>query len=416
MGTEAMPADAEQKRRKIKSVKRMKEIMTAYYIDAKTAADNGKQVAWITSGGPVEPLIAMDVIPVYPENHGAMIGAAKMGSDLCEKAEQMGYASDLCSYARADIACATVDGGPIGGLPRPDMLICCNNICGTVLKWYEVQARYFDVPLFILDTPFIHTEYSPAADVYVRAQMEEYLQFLATHCPKPVDRERLTEVGRLSMAGQRLWQEILDTTTHRPAPMSAFDAFFHLALIVTLRGTQTVIDYYTELLAEMKSRVAEGIAAVPHERYRLLWDNLPVWHRTRWLSEKFAAHEACLVADTYTSSWCGALPYLDENDFIGSMAEGYSRVYINLGTDLMAAKVVEMVAKYDVDGLVMHSNRSCKPYSLGQYEIQRIVQERCRIPCLLIEADMTDARSFSESQIETRIDAFMELLKGSVSV
>jgi benzoyl-CoA reductase/2-hydroxyglutaryl-CoA dehydratase subunit BcrC/BadD/HgdB len=29
----------------------------------------------------------------------------------------------------------------------------------------------------------------------------------------------------------------------------------------------------------------------------------------------------------------------------------------------------------------------------------------------MIEADMVDARSFSESQIETRIDAFMEKLK-----
>jgi benzoyl-CoA reductase/2-hydroxyglutaryl-CoA dehydratase subunit BcrC/BadD/HgdB len=29
----------------------------------------------------------------------------------------------------------------------------------------------------------------------------------------------------------------------------------------------------------------------------------------------------------------------------------------------------------------------------------------------VIEADMTDARNFSESQIDTRIDAFMEMLK-----
>ena len=410
MNEAARPVDPEKERRKIKSAGRMKEIMTHYYIDAKTAEQNGKKVAWITSGGPVEPLIAMDVIPVYPENHGAMIGAAKMGVDLCEKAEEMGYASDLCSYARADIACATVDGGPIGGLPKPDMLVCCNNICGTVLKWYEVQARYFKVPLFILDTPFIHTEYTPEIHAYVRAQLSEYLVFLETHCGRPVDRDRLTEVGRLSMAGQRLWQQVLDTCVHRPAPMSAFDAFFHLALIVTLRGTQTVVDYYTELLAEMKTRVAEGVAAVPDERYRLLWDNLPIWYRTRWLSEKFAAHGACLVADTYTSSWCGSLPFLSEDDFLGSMAAGYSRIYINIGTDLMAAKVVEMVEKYGADGLVMHSNRSCKPYSLGQYDIQRIVQERCGIPSLVIEADMTDARNFSESQIETRIDAFMELL------
>ena len=76
--------------RKIRSAKKMRDIMTTYYLDALTASENGKQVAWITSGGPVEPLLAMDIIPVYPENHGAMIGAAKMGQDLCTKAEEMG--------------------------------------------------------------------------------------------------------------------------------------------------------------------------------------------------------------------------------------------------------------------------------------------------------------------------------------
>ncbi len=411
MSSSEKSVDTETEKRKIKSVKRMKEIMTHYYIDAKTADQTGKKVAWITSGGPVEPLIAMDVIPVYPENHGAMIGASKMGADLCEKAEAMGYSGDLCTYALSDIACSTVDGGPIGGLPKPDMLVCCNNICGTVLKWYEVQARYYNVPLFILDTPFCHTEFSEAARQYVRRQLDEYLAFLETNCGKKIDQDRLAEVGRLSMAGQRLWQAVLDTTMNKPAPMSAFDAFFHLALIVTLRGTQTVIDYYSQLLDEMKTRVAQGISAVPNEEYRLLWDNLPVWYRTRWLSDKFAAHNACLVADTYTSAWCRSLRYMNENDFLGSMAEGYSRIYLNIGTDEMAEVVLEMIDKYDVNGLVMHSNRSCKPYSLGQYDIQRIVQEKRGLPTLIIEANMTDARSFSESQIETRIDAFMEMLR-----
>jgi len=406
------PADPDKERRKIKSVAKMKEIMTHYYIEAKTAEETGKKVAWITSGGPVEPLIAMDVIPVYPENHGAMIGASKMGTELCEKAEGMGYSGDLCTYALADIACSTVNGGPIGGLPKPDMLVCCNNICGTVLKWYEVQARYFDVPLFILDTPFCHTEFTEEARQYVRRQLDEYLRFLEKACGRSCDQDRLQEVGRLSMEGQRLWQAVLDTTMNKPAPMSAFDAFFHLALIVTLRGTPTVIDYYTGLLEEMKTRVAEGISAVPKEEHRLLWDNLPIWYRTKWLSEKFAAHNACLVADTYTSAWCGSLPYLKEDDFLASMAEGYAHIYLNIGTDRMAQMVLDMVDKYDVDGLVMHSNRSCKPYSIGQYDIARIVQEKRGLPTLIIEANMTDARSFSESQVETRIDAFMEVLAG----
>jgi benzoyl-CoA reductase/2-hydroxyglutaryl-CoA dehydratase subunit BcrC/BadD/HgdB len=93
------------------------------------------------------------------------------------------------------------------------------------------------------------------------------------------------------------------------------------------------------------------------------------------------------------------------------MAEGYTRVYLNISVDQMAESILQMIAKYDVDGLVMHSNRSCKPYSLGQYDIQKIVQQKSAIPTLLLEADMVDERSFSESQIETRIDAFMEMLK-----
>jgi benzoyl-CoA reductase/2-hydroxyglutaryl-CoA dehydratase subunit BcrC/BadD/HgdB len=218
-------------------------------------------------------------------------------------------------------------------------------------------------------------------------------------------------VGKLSLEGQRLWQAVLATTANSPAPMTAFDAFYHLALIVTLRGTPLVIDYYTQLLEKMKDRVARGIGAIPNEKYRLLWDNIPIWPRTRWLSEKLASHNACLVADTYTSAWCGTMKYIDENNFFDSMAEAYTRIYLNIGVDEMARIVLEMVDKYRVDGIVMHSNRSCKPYSLGQYDIQKIVEKERGIPCLIIEADMLDERSFSESQVSTRIDAFMEIIK-----
>jgi benzoyl-CoA reductase/2-hydroxyglutaryl-CoA dehydratase subunit BcrC/BadD/HgdB len=59
----------------------------------------------------------------------------------------------------------------------------------------------------------------------------------------------------------------------------------------------------------------------------------------------------------------------------------------------------------------LHSNRSCKPYSFGQYDIVRMIQEQKGIPCMMIESHMVDERSFSESQTATRIDAFMEIIK-----
>ena len=147
----------EKSYREIESVKAYRRLMKGYYLMAKNPKWFGKKVAWITSGGPVEPLYAMGVLPFYPENYGAMCGASRMSVSLCEIAESQGYSRDLCSYARCDIGSSLSGKGPLGKLPKPDFLVCGNNICGTVIKWYEIQARAFNVPLFFLDTPFIHT-------------------------------------------------------------------------------------------------------------------------------------------------------------------------------------------------------------------------------------------------------------------
>ena len=88
---------------RLRASQKMKELMTLYYMGAKMAEGTEKKIAWITSGGPVEFLIAADIIPIYPENHGAMLGASKMSVELCEVAEGLGYSRDLCSYARGDI-------------------------------------------------------------------------------------------------------------------------------------------------------------------------------------------------------------------------------------------------------------------------------------------------------------------------
>ncbi|MEZ4549630.1 MAG: hypothetical protein R2874_03880 [Desulfobacterales bacterium] len=46
------PKDPDKERRKIKSVAKMKEIMTTYYIEAKTAKDNGKKWPGLLRAGP----------------------------------------------------------------------------------------------------------------------------------------------------------------------------------------------------------------------------------------------------------------------------------------------------------------------------------------------------------------------------
>ncbi len=334
---------------KLRSATTLKEVMGAYYLEAKNAAHNNLKVAWVTSGAPVEFLYAFDVIPLYPEQHGAMCGAAKMAVELCEVAESRGYSQDLCSYFRCDVGQAITGNSPIMGLPRPDFLLCCNNVCSTVTKWYEIQARYFDVPNIMIDTPFQQGDIEPEAIEYVIKQFKEMIVTLEGLTGVKFSEEKFFEVLKLADEAVALWGEALDCCCHRPSPLSAFDTFIHMAPIVTLRGTQKCVEYYRELRDELKERIAGGIAAVPGERYRLLWDNIPIWFRMKGLSEKFAELGACLVGATYTDSWRRVGQTFMVDDPYPILAETYLAPYINRGFNVRVNIIAELVERYDVD-------------------------------------------------------------------
>jgi benzoyl-CoA reductase/2-hydroxyglutaryl-CoA dehydratase subunit BcrC/BadD/HgdB len=394
----------------IETTAKMMQLMAGYYMGAKMAEGTDRKIAWVTSGAPVELLYAADVIPIYPENHAALCGAQKMAVALCEAAEERGFSRDLCSYARTDFGSIYTQGGPMGGLPKPDFLLCCNNICGTVTKWYQNLQRHFGVPLLFLDTPFVHGAVEPAAIDYVRAQLEAILEAVGELTGQPVTQEKLYESLLLSARAIELWREILDLPAHQPSPMTSFDTFIHLAPIVVLRGTQQCVDYYQMLLAEIQQRVANGIAAVPGERFRLGWDNLPIWFKMGSLSKRFAEHKACLVAATYANAWAHMVDPNAQGDLLREVARSYLTVYINCGLEERVRTLQSAAAKFGLDGFVLHSNRSCKAYSLGQYELARTLTDELHIPTLLIEADMNDARVYAEEQVHARIDAFMETL------
>jgi len=395
---------------KIKAAETLKELMGAYYIEAKNAGYNNQKIAWITSGAPVELLHCFDIIPVYPENHGAMCGVTKMGAGLAQAAESLGYSPDLCAYFRIDVGTSETGGGPIAGLPEPDMLVCSNNICKTVIKWYEIQSRRYNCPLVMVDMPFCEDEIQPYIIDYVVNQMKnEYIPICERISGIKFDQEKFFSVLMEADRSVSLWGEILDCCRHKPAPLSSFDAFIHMGPIVTLRGLPKCGDYYDVLLAEMKDRIAQGIGAIDNEQHRLVWDNIPVWFAMKKLGGFFAERGAALVAATYTSSWA-VMTKFSEGDPWKNLAEAYLSPYINRGFYRRVKILADLMEKYFADGFVLHSARSCKTYSFGQYGIREELTRITGKPGVVIEADIADERNFSEAQVMVRLEAFMESL------
>jgi benzoyl-CoA reductase/2-hydroxyglutaryl-CoA dehydratase subunit BcrC/BadD/HgdB len=388
--------------------KKMKELMTLYYMEAKTATD--KPIAWLTSGAPVEFVYAMGAIPVYPENYAAMCAAGHQSVALMEAAEAAGFSPDICAYARTDFGQDLLRGGPAGGLPPPQFLVCSTNICKTVIKWYEVIARTYRVPLFVVDTPFLHAGLTPQLVAYTVSQFHALERFLEAMLQQPFDRERLLEVVRLSRQATGLWKQILDLCARAPAPITSLDAFIHMAPVVTLRGTQACVDYYRLLHDEVAARAANQIGAVPRERYRVLWDNLPIWFRMRPLEQFFSARGCAPVAATYASSWAGLDDKADlaERDAYEALAVSYLNIYINYGFEQRLRYLARLIDDFRLTGFIMHSNRSCKPYSVGMYRLKEELAQLTGKPGVIIEADQNDPRVCSDAQMEARLEAFIE--------
>jgi len=332
-----------------------------------------------------------------------------VGVELCQAAEARGYSPDLCSYARNDLGSIFApQRAPLGGLSRPDVLIACNNICGTVTKWWEHLAHHLQVPLFMLDTPFHLGQRPQHIFDYAARQVEELIAFLERTLRRRFKEAIFRRTVERSAETIKLWNECLDMCTARPAPLGAADRFLAMAPVVTVRGSRSALGYYRLLKREVVRRLEQGQGAIRRERRRLLWDNIAIWYDIFNFFNRLAAAGVSFPVDTYTSAWTGSIPADSQP------AEGVARIYsdIYLNRD-MASKVElmsRMIARYELDGFILHSNRSCKPYSLGQQVIHAELLERTGKPGLIIEADMVDSRHYDDKRVASQVSAFLEVL------
>ncbi len=404
--------------RKLDSLQSVKNQMAMYYLQSKNPYlhDEGKKIAWVTSGGPVEPLIAMDIIPLYPEQYGAIAGSAKDSTRLCQVAEAHGYSSDVCAYARTSFgsifspdpptSLSEIDGK--GGLAKPDILIAGNNICGTVMKWYQDVSRIHNIPLFLFDTPPLTGDTIPEYYIdYLVAQLNKFKVFLEEQMDHKMDEQKLKETMRSSQRAIELWYKIVSLGKANPSPLNCADRFLLMAPVVAQRGLPETIQVYEEVLAEVQQRIEDSIGAITvPEKYRLLWDNIPIWFNIFDFFNTLAAKGVVFPVDTYTHAW--TLNFINSGNLIRDAAIMYSNIYLNKTLQHKIDLISRLSTDYNCNGVLYHSMRSCKRYSLGQPITRREVAQKTGIPGVIIEGDMCDARNFSEEQAKTRIEALLE--------
>ena len=385
------------------------EIIANHYRELKEAKERGEKIGWCASNFPQEICQTLGVKVGYPENQAAAISARGAGQNLCEVAESDGYSNDICAYARINVAYTKIKEVPEQDMPLPDFLLCCTNICNTMLKWYENLSQDLDIPLVLIDIPFNPDyEVSDAYIAYVKGQFLSAIKQLEQITGKTWDDERFKEIMSISTRTSKAWLEATSYTRYKPSPLNGFSLLNHMAVAVCARGTVEAAEAFETLVEEYKKAVADGTSGFrAEEKHRIMFEGIACWPHLRTTATALKNRGINMVATIYADAF--GFIYDDLDDLIRAYCSVPNAINLEKSRD----KRVTIANQTGAEGLLVHTNRSCKLWSGFMYEMSKQIGEECNIPVVSFDGDQADPRNFSEAQYETRVQGLTEIMESN---
>lgn len=385
---------------------RLRDIAAKAYEEAWEAKKRGEMVGWCASNFPQEIPQTLGIKVVYPENQAAAIAAKGGGLRMCEHAEGLGYSNDICAYARTSLAFLDIGSCEEMDMPQPDFVLCCNNICNCMIKWYENIAKERNIPMILIDIPFKNDYETDDASVeYIKAQFDHAMQQLSEITGKPFSEKRFKEVMAVSQRTAKAWLRAAEFTKYVPSPLNGFDLFNHMAVAVCARGTVEAAEAFEQLADEYEAAVKTGASTYKGEqKYRVLFEGIACWPYLRATSAPLKEHGINVTATVYAT----AFGVLYNNT--AEMMRAYSYVPNCVSVERAADMRINVGRENKIDGAIIHTNRSCKLWSGIMPEVERRIRDTLHIPTVTFDGDQADPRVFSEAQYQTRIEALCEVM------
>jgi len=392
----------------------LRQAVSDVYAAAWEAKKRGEPVGWSSSKFPCEIAEALGLAVVYPENQAAGIAAQHDGERLCQAAEDLGFDNDICGYARISLAYSSgvETTNESRRMPMPDFVLCCNNICNCMTKWYENIARMHNIPLVMIDIPYNNqVQVDDTYVAYIRGQFDAAIEKMEKIAGRKFDEKKFDEACAAANRTAKAWLKVCDYLQYKPAPMSGFDLFNHMADVVTARSKEQTAQAFELLATELEEHVKNGTTTAPFpEKYRVMFEGIPCWPDLRALFKPLKAHGVNVTAVVYAPAF--GFVYNDMDSMIRAYCKAPNSVCIEQGVEWRE----DICRANKVDGILVHYNRSCKPWSGYMAEMQRRFNRDLGVPTAGFDGDQADPRNFNEAQYETRVQGLVEAMEQNIKV
>jgi benzoyl-CoA reductase/2-hydroxyglutaryl-CoA dehydratase subunit BcrC/BadD/HgdB len=359
--------------------------------------NNDWSTAWTTVFVPYEILNSMSVSGMFVEFFGAMLSGTGMASKYLEIAESKGFSTDGCSYHRTIIG-AAMD----GLLPEPDVLIGASIPCNGGVKALKRIGEIFNKEVFILNIPI---EITPDSVDYLTDQYKKMIEYIENETGRKLDYDKLKKTIKYNNQAREYIIEANNLCKNVPSPANSKD-LKNFIIYVLLQGTEEGVEVAKLFRDEFKFRVENGLTGLSEEKFRLMWIQNRIQFKTDILDILEEKYGANVVIDELNYIWWEPM---DENQPLRSLAKRMIAHPIVGPVERRLEVLTKLAQEYKIDGAVNPAHLGCRQ-TAGARVLFKDALQKIDIPLIHLDVDCVDERNYTQGQIMTRLEAFLEML------
>ncbi|MHC1589625.1 MAG: double-cubane-cluster-containing anaerobic reductase [Candidatus Hecatellaceae archaeon] len=358
-----------------------------------------KVIAMLCNFAPVELIYAADAVPMRlcAGFYDTVPIADRLISDTC-----------LCPLTKSTLGVKLLRLSPFSNLCD---VVICPGTCDGKVKLGEVLEDV--VKTWKMAVP--HTKEEPRLKKLWLDEVVEIKKKIERLTKRKISREKLRYAIELVSLARRAFCRLLETRKVVPPPISGRDAMLVAQTFLyddIKRWTRKV----EELCGELEARVKQGIGICESETPRIMLAGSPIIWPNWKIPNIVEESGAVIVCDEL----CSGIRYLydpvivDEwtmDDMLSAVAERYllpSTCPCFTPNDKRVDRLLQMIEEFKVDGVVYHVLHGCHLYNVEFISVKRALK-RENVPVYMIESEYG---KMDIGQIKTRIEAFIELIRG----
>lgn len=363
-----------------------------------------KQTVWTTMFVPSEILFAMGLYPFCLEIGAALFAGLGQSSHGLLEAESYGVPTDICTFHRSAI------GHTFRNLfPRNILQVATTTLCDNNTKTMKICESVTGKETIVIDVPYEADDYSIQ---YLTKQLEDFTHRLEEITGRKMNHAALERALEYSNKTREKMLEVNELRKDPYCPLPGSNALGFMFPAFLLIGSPLSAEFFSALAAELREKIAENKKnadkAYPKDQIRILWLELKPYFKVDFLTKLEEEQGVKIVfEETNYVYW----DKLDTQKPYESLARRLISSHYNGPLERRIEVIRKLVREYQVDGVVVFSSWGCRRNNAAVPALKRELN-KIGYPLLSLDGDCVDDHNYMPGQFSTRIEGFLEMLRG----